>query len=89
MQVNLKKSLDLELKKKKKSDYLAGLRLTLSYIGLGFEKYFKCLSGFGFISGYIGFGLKKCSDYLTGVRLILRKLGIKNTWTTLLDSDLD
>ena len=65
-------------------DYFAGLRLTLWYVGLGLEKYSNCLFPHGLISGYIGLWLEKCRDYLTGVRMIFKKLGIKNTWTTML-----
>ena len=57
--------------------YLAGLRLTLWYIGLGIGKYLNCLSPLGLISRYIGLWLEKCPHYLTGVRLILEKLEIK------------
>ena len=58
-------------------DCLAGLRLTLWYIGLGLGKYLNCLSPLGLISRYIGLWLEKFPDYLTGVRLILEKLKIK------------
>ena len=68
LQFNLKKSLDLDLKK---LGLFTGLGLTLWCIGLGLEKHSNYLDALGLILGYIEFGLQKCLDYLTGVRLIL------------------
>ena len=69
---------------------LTGLGLTLRYIVFGLKKYLNYLSGIGLILWYTGVTLEKYLDYLTGVGLILWhiRLGLENTWTNSLDSDL-
>ena len=74
MQFNIKKTLDLSLKKpgppywawvnfglglEKCSDNITGVRLNLWYIGVGLEKHLDCLTGLRLILSYIKLGLIK------------------------------